>query len=1164
MSPKLSVVVPVHNVEEHVRACLGSLAGQTLRDLEVIVVDDGSSDGSAAIARRFAAGDDRFRVVHERHQGPGPARNAGIRRATGRYLAFADADDVVPPHAYRRMVGSLERSGSDLATGGVERIDGERAWRSWMHDGVFSRPGAGVRFGERPLLVRDRCVWNKVFRRGFWDDQGLTFPDGLYEDVPVALGAHLAASGIDVLDDVVYRWRKRSGSITEGRFDRENFAQRVGMALALRERIERGAPALLPAFDEHSLIDVDVRVLLEGLPRVPDDDRAALVELGSDAVRRTGAAVREKLPALLRLQLHLLEHRRLDDLLEVLAFVRDGGPKSAPVVKRGGLRPRWYAGYPFFDDAGRDLPAGLYDVTDELRAVARVDAVTWADGRLRVEGHAYVDRIGAASPGDMRLRLWLVAQDKLGLRRVPITRVTRPDVTAASAQAAVSCDGTGFVAEIDPADLKVLGRRRQVDWRLAAEVSARGVRRRAGVQAPRSARHRWPVPVALPDGTRVWALGTGGFRLRVRRPDALVTAHRRAGDALEIEGLLAREPAEGLRLVARAGAGTSVKVPAEVAAQPGGGWSFWARVPLADLAPADAAPVLTWTFTLSGGLALHLDDVDATADACHRISGRDRTEAVVTRTRGGELCAVVRPAAPVVTRVAWEDDDRLVLTGTFAGAERPAAFVVRRERSGQQHRVPVRWRGDRFTAAFRPSRMPRFGVELPLGKGRWNILCPFGLDETPVVVARDAASGLPVPRVVGFHEIEPHAAKEDRLQLRVKVGLPVAERGGHAQARLRTADYPRYRTRPLLDLAVFDSFNGRQFSDNPRAIFEELRRSDPGFECVWVTADGQFPPPDGARTVLSGSREHYEALARARLVVGNWRQPDWFDKREGQTYVQCWHGTPLKKVGYDLRAMPYKRTEGADWMRRDVPQWDLLLAQTPYVVPFLRSAFRYDGPVLDTGHPRNDLLNRPERHAIALRVRERLGIPAGKKVVMYAPTWRDDFHFAIGKRAFQLELDLDRASAALGDDHVLLLRTHYLVTDKPKPGENPFVIDVSDYPDIAELYLVADVLVTDYSSSMFDFAVTGKPMLFYTYDLERYRDHVRGFYFDLAEVAPGPLLDTSDEVIDALRDLDAVARRSAPAYRAFRRRFCPSDDGRAAARVLARVLPDREEVEIPA
>jgi CDP-glycerol glycerophosphotransferase len=123
---------------------------------------------------------------------------------------------------------------------------------------------------------------------------------------------------------------------------------------------------------------------------------------------------------------------------------------------------------------------------------------------------------------------------------------------------------------------------------------------------------------------------------------------------------------------------------------------------------------------------------------------------------------------------------------------------------------------------------------------------------------------------------------------------------------------------------------------------------------------------------------------------------------------------------------------------------------------------------------------------------------------------------------------------------------------------------VSDYPDIAELYLVTDVLVTDYSSSMFDFAVTGKPILFYTYDLERYRDHVRGFYFDFAEVAPGPLLGTSDEVIDALRDLDAVARRSAPAYRAFRRRFCPSDDGQAAARVLARVLPDRKEVEIPA
>ena len=146
-------------------------------------------------------------------------------------------------------------------------------------------------------------------------------------------------------------------------------------------------------------------------------------------------------------------------------------------------------------------------------------------------------------------------------------------------------------------------------------------------------------------------------------------------------------------------------------------------------------------------------------------------------------------------------------------------------------------------------------------------------------------------------------------------------------------------------------------------------------------------------------------------------------------------------------------------------------------------------------------------------MRDRLGIPAGKQVVLYAPTWRDDHHIAHGKRGFSLRLDLARAREALGGDHVFLVRTHYLISDRTWSEMDDVVIDVSSYPDITDLYLAADVLVTDYSSAMFDFAGTGKPMVFFTYDLERYRDHVRGFYFDFGAEAPGPLLRTSEEVV---------------------------------------------------
>ena len=114
--------------------------------------------------------------------------------------------------------------------------------------------------------------------------------------------------------------------------------------------------------------------------------------------------------------------------------------------------------------------------------------------------------------------------------------------------------------------------------------------------------------------------------------------------------------------------------------------------------------------------------------------------------------------------------------------------------------------------------------------------------------------------------------------------------------------------------------------------------------------------------------------------------------------------------------------------------------------------------------------------------------------------------------------------------------------------------DVSAYPDATELMLAADVLVTDYSSMMFDFANTGRPMLFFTYDLDAYRDEIRGFYFDFAERAPGPLLRTTDELAAALQDIDAVVSEHAERYREFAAEFCELDDGRAAERVVDRLF----------
>ena len=205
---RLSVVVPAYQVEEWLEAALDSILAQSYRDLEVIVVDDGSTDASGEIAEHVAGRDPRVRVVHQANAGLGAARATGAQWATGELLAFADSDDLVLPDAYTRLVGSLDATGSDLAIGAVERLRGSQTTMTPLMRANHAEPRAGARLDDAPLFLADVFAWNKVFRRSFWDEHDLRFPDVRYEDQPTLTRA-LVHARFDSLVEPVYQWRVR-------------------------------------------------------------------------------------------------------------------------------------------------------------------------------------------------------------------------------------------------------------------------------------------------------------------------------------------------------------------------------------------------------------------------------------------------------------------------------------------------------------------------------------------------------------------------------------------------------------------------------------------------------------------------------------------------------------------------------------------------------------------------------------------------------------------------------------------------------------------------------------------------------------------------------------------------------------------------------------------
>ncbi|MEU3320306.1 CDP-glycerol glycerophosphotransferase family protein [Streptomyces sp. NPDC006785] len=467
----------------------------------------------------------------------------------------------------------------------------------------------------------------------------------------------------------------------------------------------------------------------------------------------------------------------------------------------------------------------------------------------------------------------------------------------------------------------------------------------------------------------------------------------------------------------------------------------------------------------------------------------------------------------------------------------------------------------------------------PLPEGRWEVR----LDGRPVRVLGSAAAMLPCGGEDGG-ALRLERRHGDRLSVVAPPDLPAAERSAYGRRLLRAAHHPGRRTPgaagtpralplpsaprtpralPLRDTVLYTG------GDSPRAVHAELVRRGTDAEHLWVT--GTTPGrtthvPPGARAVPVHSAAWYEALARSRRIVTDDHLPAWFERRAGQTVVQTWHGTPLGRFGSGLADSLYADHQHLATLPQRSAQWSVLISPSRFATPVLRRSLSYGGEVLEAGSPANDLLFPPERDKVAEEVRRGLGIPAEHRVVLYAPTYRDHLahppaaasadRTAPGPYRWDPALDPHALVRALGPGHTLLVRRHPRVTGSVPAG--PGVLDVSHHPGAAGLLLIADVLVTDYAGLMFDFALTGRPMLFHTYDLEHYRDTVRGFCLDFETRAPGPLLVTTDEVAQALRDTDTSVARHADAYESFRRDYCDLDDGGAAARVADRLLSDAE------
>ena len=959
----LSVVVPMHNVAPYLERCLTSLVNQSYTNLEILVVDDGSTDASVAMAAKYARYDRRIRLIALPHGGNGRARNAAITAARGKFLTFADADDVIPADAYALMMETLARTGSDFCVGSYGRIRGSKKTPVRMAQHIHAQERLRITVSDHPEIIDDVFLWNKVFRRQFWDQHVGAMPEDIrYEDQETTARAYLRAASFDVLAETVYWWRIREdgSSITQAKYLLQDLRDRLSVARDVTALFEAEAPPSVAAHWYRRLLGTDLIPYIEQVPDVPADFWE-LLRGGVGSIYAAGQQHLHHIDPQARVLLHLTAEGRREDIRRALVDRINNGTASPLVFDSG----RIYAEPPLLQVLTFPVDRQLLEVLPEhLDLVAALEPpVTWPDGGATVHGYAY-------------------------LRNVDLRR------TAVQLSAGVH-GSHGF----EPLELQ-----RATDPEL--DVSS---------------------------GDRNCSYADAAFNLRLAGP-----------------------------------------LPAEV--------------------------------ILRAELDGHLVESTVAVPAPLSISAG----AQPTRTSGPHVIAFTADPEAAGSNVNPPGADVLELVLADASAAADYALVTSRFRIPAGEVLPSPGGGLRLRF---PLATTRWGRELPAPPSgsytlRWNIGGEAAGPQDPAVpVSAEAARAfqsvlLPAARV--------RALRTAAGAMAVSISAPLAgnETGTFHQYRLRREAFAAATPPKLTPGIFFESFGGKSCTDSPRAISDYLAASGFDEPLYWSVADRSVSVPEYAVPLLQGSEQWYRKLASTRRLVNNNNFPWYFRKSPGQFYLQTWHGTPLKKIGLDVPqqvlSLSYR-----DLMAREAQWWDLLLAQNDFAATVLPAALGYTGEVLTAGYPRNDALHVPSTRG---RVRSLLEIPAEQKVLLYAPTWRDAVRDDAGRSDWVGFLDVEEAARQLGQGWTFLIRGHHNVAGQRRIGGHPQAIDVTDYPEINDLYLASDTLVTDYSSAMFDYAVLNRPMFFLVPDQAEY-ERTRGLYLDLAETVPVPLAKDTHDVV---------------------------------------------------
>jgi CDP-glycerol glycerophosphotransferase len=739
------VIVPFYNVESYIQDCLESIALQTYSDFEVVLVDDGSPDDSVQIAKEFCNRDPRFHLVRQENQGLGPARNTGVEHSSGEFITFVDSDDLVTAHASERMIASLDETGSSFAAGNARRFNNSGVRPSYVHRIPFATARPATHVSLFPQLALDRMVWNKLYRRTFWDEFGYRFPAIRYEDYPVTLKAHLDAVTVDVLSTPVYYWRERESgdSITQQKFQYFNLLDRVISAELVLDLVDERAPDLAARVHRH-LAEIDLRALVQAFAVVPDEDVQLLVNLGRRFTGRLRRAALAGLSAYDVLQLRALHDGHVDLLRRLALYRQDGGLLGGARARRRTWRPwQWEYQFPGRTDKDRPVPRSLYRAKQtDLNLRTSITAVHWSDNELRLTGTADIRHVRTGDRS--RLGLTLVGDD-IRVRLAPPRRFRTLDSHG-------SVGPVGFDVGIPIETLRTIRQAKRPPY-LEVDLRRGWLRRRKVLTGLLAGSPSWSPGDWIGDDTWLQpSAGTGGrLSLRSHTHPCAMTSATVVEDAIVVRIKLPEPDPNARLMLTRATNGANISVDLV----PDGG-QLTGRIELPEVVGSSGPddPYLrhtVWAVRVETGGDQSL--VLLTGWTRSLIHVRDSRMMTLTRSPAGYVTLIDSPIRLVATDATIEDaagdPGQLYVSGPAMTADPTWRFCWRRfllnsddyvEIESRDRATDTRWMTETDLARILDATPPHHGIP-----HTWGL---FAVDSDcsaiPVAVDPFLASRLPL------------------------------------------------------------------------------------------------------------------------------------------------------------------------------------------------------------------------------------------------------------------------------------------------------------------------------------------------------------------------------------------------------------------------------------